>query len=84
MHGQRGIPLPHVRVFLMNQSQGLIHFPRIRGDGIRADDIVTAQIDKDSATLTLTYKIHLKTYDALASAKLHGDLMQAAIEGLEL
>ena len=57
-----------------------------RGDKmwIRADDIVTAQIDKDSATLTLTYKIHLKTYDALASAKLHGDLMQAAIEGLDL
>lgn len=53
-------------------------------DWIRADDIIRAQIDTDNATLVLTYRVHFKEYDNFIITKLHGDLMQAAIEGLEL
>lgn len=51
---------------------------------IRSDDVIRVQLDKDSVRLILHYRILFRDRYEIGVAKLTGELMTKALEGLEL
>lgn len=51
---------------------------------IRSDDVIRVQLDKDSVRLTLHYRILFRDRYEIGVAKLTGELMTKALEGLGL
>lgn len=51
---------------------------------IRSDDVIRVQLDKDSVRLTLHYRILIRDRYEIGVAKLTGELMTKALEGLDL
>lgn len=51
---------------------------------IRSDDVTRVQLDKDSVKLTLHYRILFRDRYEIGVARLTGELMTKALEGLDL